>query len=106
MGQQTDLRGFSWWGDSAGFTTYLAPNSPLPDVMNVASYCVNQPPNPPCTGVPTATNPPMNAARSRHAGIVSAVMLDGSVRSVSNNININVWRAMSTTRGGEVVANN
>jgi prepilin-type N-terminal cleavage/methylation domain-containing protein len=105
MGQSSDLRGFSWWGDSAGFSTYLAPNTALPDVMNVASYCVNQPPNPPCTGVPTATNPPMNAARSRHAGIVNAVMLDGSVRSVSNNINITTWRAMSTTRGGEVVAN-
>jgi prepilin-type N-terminal cleavage/methylation domain-containing protein len=105
MGQYTDLRGFSWWGDSAGFSTYLAPNSPLPDVMNVASYCVNRAPNPPCTGVPTATNPPMNAARSRHSGIVNAVMLDGSVRTVSNNININTWRALSTTQGGEVIAN-
>jgi prepilin-type processing-associated H-X9-DG protein len=72
--------------------------------MNVASYCVNQPPNPPCTGVPTATNPPMGAARSRHTGIVNAVMLDGSVRTVNSSININTWRAMSTTRGGEVIS--
>lgn len=105
MGQRTDLRGFSWWGDSAGFTTYLAPNSPLADVMNVRSYCVNEPPNPPCTGIPTATNPPMNAARSRHPGIVNVVMLDGSARSISNNISIQTWRAMATTRGGEVVQN-
>jgi prepilin-type N-terminal cleavage/methylation domain-containing protein len=106
MGQSNDLRGFAWWGDSAGFTTYLAPNSPLPDVMNDPSYCVNQAPNPPCTGVPTATNPPMGAARSRHSGIVNAVMLDGSVRTVSNQININTWRAMSTSRGGEVISEN
>jgi prepilin-type N-terminal cleavage/methylation domain-containing protein/prepilin-type processing-associated H-X9-DG protein len=104
MGQYTDLRGFTWWGDAAGFTTYLAPNSPLPDVLNDASYCVNQPPNPPCTGVPTASNPPMLAARSRHTGIVNVAMCDGSVRGVSDSININTWRALSTTKGGEVVS--
>ena len=104
MGQFTDLRGFTWWGDAAGFTTYLAPNSPLPDVMNDQSYCVNQAPNPPCTGVPTSSNPPMVAARSRHPGIVNVVMLDGSVRSISNQININTWRALSTSRGGEVIS--
>jgi prepilin-type processing-associated H-X9-DG protein len=45
----------------------------------------------------------MEAARSRHSGIVNVVMLDGSVRSVSNQININTWRALRTTRG-EVIA--
>jgi prepilin-type N-terminal cleavage/methylation domain-containing protein/prepilin-type processing-associated H-X9-DG protein len=104
MGQQTDLRGFTWWGDSAGFTTYLGPNSPLPDVMNDRSYCVNQAPNPPCNGVPTATNPPMGAARSRHAGGgVNVVMGDGSIRFVANGIAIPIWRATSTTNGGEIV---
>jgi prepilin-type processing-associated H-X9-DG protein len=103
MGQSTDLRGFTWWGDATGFTTYLPPNSPLPDVMNDRSYCVNQPPNPPCTGVPTSTNPPMVAARSRHTGMVNVVMLDGSVRSINDQININTWRALSTSRGGEVI---
>jgi prepilin-type N-terminal cleavage/methylation domain-containing protein/prepilin-type processing-associated H-X9-DG protein len=106
MGQYTDLRGFTWWGDATGFTTYLAPNSPLPDVMNDRSYCVNQAPNPPCTGIPTASNPPMVAARSRHTGVVNVVMLDGSVRPISNQINIFTWRAMSTSRGGEVINDN
>jgi prepilin-type N-terminal cleavage/methylation domain-containing protein/prepilin-type processing-associated H-X9-DG protein len=105
MGQYTDLRGFTWWGDSAGFTTYLGPNSPLPDVLNVAGYCVNQAPNPPCIDIPTATNPPMGAARSRHAGGgVNVVMGDGSIRFVANGINIATWRALSTTTGGEVVS--
>ncbi len=27
MAQGADLRGFSWWGDAAGFVTYLTPNS-------------------------------------------------------------------------------
>ena len=30
VGQGRDLRGFSWWGDAAGFETFLAPNSSFP----------------------------------------------------------------------------
>ena len=48
--------------------------------------------------------PPMVAARSRHTGIVNVVMLDGSVRPIYDQININTWRALSTSRGGEVVS--
>jgi prepilin-type processing-associated H-X9-DG protein len=74
--------------------------------MNDQSYCVNRAPNPPCTGIATASNPPMVAARSRHTGLVNVVMLDGSVRPISNQINIYTWRAMSTSRGGEVINDN
>jgi len=105
QGQGSDLRGFMWWGDAAGFTTYLAPNSTLPDVIYTPGYCQQIPANPPCTGVPTATNPSMFGARSRHSGGLQALMGDGSVRFVSNSINLATWRAMSTTLGGEVVTN-
>ena len=104
QGQRRDLRGFSWWGDAAEFTTYLAPNSPLPDVIYTEGYCDSGPPNPPCTGVPTATNPVMMAARSRHAGLVQVAFCDGGVRGVQDTIGINAWRALSTTHGGEVVS--
>ena len=50
MGQGLDLCGFSWWGDAAGFETFLAPNSPFPDVLFSSYDCLNSPPNPPCTG--------------------------------------------------------
>lgn len=40
-------------------------------------------------------------ARSYHPGIVQAALMDASVRSVSNTVDINVWRAMSTRNGGE-----
>ncbi len=43
-------------------------------------------------------------SRSFHTGIVNSVMMDGSVRSFSNNIDLGVWRALSTRAGGEVVA--
>jgi prepilin-type processing-associated H-X9-DG protein len=101
QGQGRDLRGFSFWGDASNFTAYLGPNSPLPDVIYTTAYCNNIPRNPPCTGTPTTSNPSMYAARSQHPGGVQVVMGDGSVRFVSNTININNWRAASTSQGKE-----
>jgi hypothetical protein len=99
-----DLRGFTWWGDASSFSTYLAPNSPQPDVVYTPTYCNNQPKqNLPCTGTPTSTNPSMYGARSRHTGGVQALIGDGSVRFVRDSININTWRALSTSRGGETI---
>ncbi len=52
----------------------------------------------------SATQPTYAAvtARSYHPGVVNAVMMDGSARSVSDNIELQVWRAMSTRDGGEI----
>jgi prepilin-type processing-associated H-X9-DG protein len=97
----SDLRGFSWWGDASNFTTYLGPNSPLPDVVYTTGYCVNGPRNPPCTGTPTTSNPSMFASRSQHPNGVQVVMGDGSVKFVANTVDINVWRAASTANGTE-----
>ena len=102
VGQGADLRGFSWWGDAAGFETYLTPNSQSPDVLAEADYCSNLPPNPPCV----ASSPALAdvyAARSRHPGGVHVALADGTVRLVKDSIAIPVWRALSTTRGNEVV---
>lgn len=44
------------------------------------------------------------SARSSHTGGVNASMGDGSVRFVSNNIDLTVWRALGTRDGGEVVS--
>ena len=101
VGQGQDLRGFSWWGDAATFETFLTPNSSFPDVIFSPYYCINQSPNPPCTGATTAL-PDNYAARSRHSGGVNVAMGDGSVRFIKNSINVRTWRAMSTTRGNEV----
>jgi hypothetical protein len=45
-------------------------------------------------------------ARSYHTGIVNALLMDGSVRSVGNGINASVWRALGTRAGGEVIPGN
>ncbi|AGA28091.1 DUF1559 domain-containing protein [Singulisphaera acidiphila] len=99
-----DLRGFSWWGSGASFTAWQTPNSSLPDVTETNLYCVYPyQSNPPCTA-PTTTLPKLNTARSRHSGGVNALMLDGSVRFIKNSISPVTYRAISTTRGGEVVS--
>lgn len=102
QGQGTDLRGFTWWGDACEFTTYLAPNSPLPDRIYTASYCNNLPRrNLPCD-VSATGNPTMFAARSLHPGGVHVAFCDGSARFMGEVVDLNVWRALSTSRGGEL----
>ncbi len=100
----SDLRGFSWWGGAAGFTTYLPPNSFSPDVPY--QNCVNRPAlNLPCVTPPTAALPAMLGSRSQHIAGVLSVMGDGSVHFFGDAINLFVWRGLATTRGGEAVGN-
>ncbi|WP_244952267.1 DUF1559 domain-containing protein [Roseimaritima ulvae] len=104
QGQGRDLRGFSWWGDASGFETYLGPNSQLPDRIYSSYYC-NEVRGMPCD-VSSSTNPSMFASRSLHPGVVQAVNCDGSVHPYADTIDLNIWRSMSTTQGGEVVSDN
>ncbi|ADB17405.1 protein of unknown function DUF1559 [Pirellula staleyi DSM 6068] len=104
QGQGSDLRGFTWWGDACQFTTYLAPNSPLPDRIYTAGYCNNLPlRNLPCA-VSSSSDPSMFASRSRHPGGVQVALCDGSSRFISQTVDMNVWRAISTAQGSEAVA--
>ena len=103
QGVGNDLRGYTWYGNASFFTAYVSPNGAAPDVLTSPSYCDSQPAQGmPCTSNTTAL-PTMLAARSRHTGGVQAVFCDGSVRFISENIALNTWRALSSTRGGEVV---
>lgn len=43
-------------------------------------------------------------SRSFHAGLVNVVTMDGSVRSISDSVDLEVWRALSTRNGGETPA--
>ena len=122
FGTLTDLRGFIQYGSSTGFSALLPPNSPLPDDLNAATYCANQSPNPPCefrdaspskTGIKyvdpsggstTTRTGDQYAARSRHPGGVNAVNCDGSVRFYKNTVDVNIWRAVASTRGGEIIS--
>jgi prepilin-type N-terminal cleavage/methylation domain-containing protein/prepilin-type processing-associated H-X9-DG protein len=107
-----DLRGFSYWGYGAQFTGLYGPNTTSPDVLESPSYCSNASPNPPCTvataglsagGVYTGLGM-INNPRSKHPGGVNTGMADGSVRFIKNSVNPYIFRALSSTHGGEVVS--
>jgi len=104
QGEDVDIRGLTWWGDGAGFSAYLAPNSSLPDVSVYASYCDHTENDlRPCVQQ-THANPEMYGARSRHPGGVNVAMCDCGVRFVSDSIDVDTWRALSTIHGSEVVS--
>jgi prepilin-type N-terminal cleavage/methylation domain-containing protein len=60
-----------------------------------------------CAGIPfpgTMTNMSMQVSvSSRHLAGVNAMMGDGSVHLVTNNIDLNIWRGLGTRNGGEAV---
>jgi prepilin-type processing-associated H-X9-DG protein len=85
------------------FHTVTTPNSSAPDLISSTTFfrADNDPLMPVALG-----NPQRAAARSRHAGGVTASMCDGSVRFVRNSIPLNTWMAMGSMAGGEVVQDN
>jgi prepilin-type N-terminal cleavage/methylation domain-containing protein/prepilin-type processing-associated H-X9-DG protein len=101
QGQRNALHGFSWWGNGAGFVTFLAPNSKSPDVLVGGICAATDPRNPPCTTTGTVTAPRMAATRSRHPGGVQAAYCDGHIGFVPNNISFVTWNAIGTSQGGE-----
>jgi prepilin-type N-terminal cleavage/methylation domain-containing protein/prepilin-type processing-associated H-X9-DG protein len=87
-GNWSGLRGAKWMNGHYGDTLYnhyYSPNSLRHDCGN-ASH-----------------NFGLTAARSRHEGGVHITFCDGSVRFVSENIDLNIWRAVATRAGGEVL---
>ena len=104
QGQGRDLRGFTWWGDAAGVSTFMPPNTTSPDVIYTLDYCNNLPAQGlPCIGPSTTTNPTVMYSRSRHPNGVNVALGDGSVRFIRQDINQALWQAMGTRSNGEPV---
>jgi len=75
---------------AGAFNTLTGPNS---KVFDCGSGSVADSPN----------ESGMVAARSAHAGSVLACLADGSVRTVSDNIDLGTYQAASTRNGGELL---
>jgi len=99
--------GHTEWPDGRvhheGMTTAFGPNALTPCRNGATTH-------PECDynswqeGRNGSTGAPSYAAitsRSHHEGIVQSLLMDGSVRAVSENIDINVWRALGTRAGNE-----
>ncbi len=107
QGARKDLRGFTWWGPATAGETFFAPNTTNPDAIQYApgdgtGYCDPLPPNPPCTA-PTSAYPYIVSARSNHPGGVQVVLGDGSARFVGNDINLQVWHNLGSSKDGQPV---
>ena len=99
--------GHTEWPDGrvhhTGFTTTFPPNTRVPFASGGQEYDIDY--NSMQEGKSaTARTFAAITARSYHQGVVNAARMDASVQAVSNDIDLSVWRALSTRTGGESVA--
>ena len=97
--------GHTEWADArahqTGFTAVFAPNTEVICDAGGTKYDVdwNNQQEGKSTSAPTFA---AVTARSYHPSGINALLMDGSVRTVSESINLVTWRAMATRAGGEV----
>jgi hypothetical protein len=84
-----------------GFTTTFTPNLRIPFVNGGVTYDVDYTSAEENLTVPTFA---AVTARSHHTGIVQVLLMDGSSRTISNQIDRTVWRSLGTRAGGEIVS--
>lgn len=88
-----------------GFTTTFPPNAKVFITSGGATVegdyisCKERGTSATCAGKPTYA---AVTTRSFHIGMVNSMFMDGSVKSMSNNIDLNLWRALGSRAGGEV----
>ncbi len=100
-----DNTGHTEWGDGrvhhSGITTVFGPNTFVGYAhRDGRTYDVDY--NSQQEGR-SATQPTYAAvtARSYHPGMVNALFMDGSCRSINDSVHLQVWRALGTRGGGE-----
>lgn len=96
--------GHTEWVDGrvhqTGFTTVFTPNTLVPHSAGGVSYDVdftNCREEKTCSGETYAAV----TSRSYHGGVVHSLLCDGSARSISDSIDLNVWHALGTREGQE-----
>ena len=100
-----DNRGMIWLpnGDSYHLMAKFPPNSSEPDFSN---HCVDMPEKGlPCTVTGWDRHNHYHLSRSLHPGGVNVLMCDGSSHLVLDDVDLDIWKAMSTRDGGETILN-
>ncbi|MCY2963235.1 MAG: DUF1559 domain-containing protein [Planctomycetota bacterium] len=106
------VNGHTEWVDGkvheTGFTTTFGPNAepeingvgaPTPG-PNTGNFVSCREGGAACAGLPVYA---AVTSRSYHTGLVNVLMVDGSCRSVSENIDLRTWRGLGTRSGREVL---
>jgi len=104
-GHDCTIRGAIIYDEGPVVMTDHTPNDLTPDIVRWCDDLDEQPDaRAPCDGV-LGTNYDMvlHTSRSMHPGGVSCGLCDGSVRFVAETIALDVWWALGTPDGGEVI---
>ncbi len=99
-----DFRGVMHYPEGPLYQHNRTPNTGIPDNFRSGVACSNQT-YAPCTGVYSAWNnrAVILSSRSRHVGGVHTLICDGSVRFVSDNINLTLWQNFGIHNDGNVL---
>lgn len=109
-GAQFKNTGHTEWPDGrvhhSGFTATLTPNTKVRyssggvdyEEMDFNSWQEGK------NGVAGNPSYAIITSRSFHEGVVNVLLLDGSTRSVSENLDLTVWRGLGTRSGNEVIS--
>lgn len=89
-------------GHHSGFTTTMGPNTRLLWTYQGVTYDADYASRQEGSSTTLASYGAITS-RSYHVGIVNSLLGDGAVRTISENIDLRIWRALGTRSGGETV---
>lgn len=108
-GTQFKGTGYTEWPDGRvhheGITTAMPPNAKVACTDGTTTYeeCDYNSWQEGKNGVNGSPSYAIITSRSYHTGIVQVTLMDGSARSISENIDLTLWRSLGTRAGGEVL---
>ena len=113
------LLGTSGWSESnghtewvsgntihTGFTTTFTPNTEVLYTLGSVEYDIDATSRREASAASVCSGGPTYAAvtsRSHHVGIVNSMLMDGSVRSISSNLDLTTWQRLGQRSDGNVV---
>ena len=108
-GAQFKNTGHTEWPDGRvhhhGFTTTMLPNTEVECSNGTTTYseCDFNSWQEGKNGLNGSPSFAIITSRSYHTGLVNAALVDGSVRSIAENLDLTIWRALGTRQNGEIV---